>query len=118
MRSMTKRSFLSVPFLALFFALFAVPAFAIDLDSAKAQGLVGEKLNGYIGIVTSSPTPEVKAMVDDINLRRRASYQQIANKTPGANLNAVEKLAAEKLIAKTPSGQYVEQAPGQWVKKP
>ncbi|HAC57251.1 MAG TPA: DUF1318 domain-containing protein, partial [Rhodobiaceae bacterium] len=33
-------------------------------------------------------------------------------------LNAVEKLAAEKLIRKTPSGQYVEKSPGQWVKKP
>ncbi len=38
---------------------FAAPAFAIDLDSAKAQGLVGERQNGYVGIVTSSPTPEL-----------------------------------------------------------
>ena len=41
-----------------------------------------------------------------------------AAKTPGATLNAVEKLAAEKLIAKTKSGQYVETAPGKWAKKP
>ena len=83
-----------------------------------AQGLVGEKLNGYVGIVTATPTPEVKKMVDEINLRRRASYQGIADKTSGASLSAVEKLAAEKLIKKTPSGQYVETSPGQWVKKP
>ncbi|MDP1628797.1 YdbL family protein [Parvibaculum sp.] len=96
----------------------AAPAFAIDLDSAKAQGLVGEQLTGYVGIVTASPTPELRTMVNDINLRRRASYQEIAAKTAGATLNAVEKLAAEKLIAKTPSGQYVQNASGQWVKKP
>ncbi|MEQ8281353.1 MAG: YdbL family protein [Parvibaculum sp.] len=97
---------------------FAAPAFAIDLDSAKAQGLVGERQNGYVGIVTSSPTPELRQLVDDINLRRRASYQEIAARTSGASLNAVEKLAAEKLIAKTPSGQYVESASGMFVKKP
>jgi len=96
----------------------AAPAFAMDLDSAKAQGLVGERQNGYVGIVTSSPTPELRRLVDDINLRRRASYQSIAARTAGASLNAVEQLAAEKLIAKTPSGQYVENASGAFVKKP
>jgi len=96
----------------------AGPSFAIDLDSAKAQGLVGEQVTGYVGIVTSSPTPELKKMVDDINLRRRASYQEIAAKTSGASLKAVEKLAAEKLIAKASSGHYIQNAAGQWVKKP
>lgn len=108
-----------VPVLTLVLSLaFIAPALAIDLDSAKAQGLAGEKLTGYVGIVTSSPTPDLRSMVNEINLRRRASYQEIANKTPGATLNAVEKLAAEKLISKAPSGQYVETSPGQWTKKP
>lgn len=116
MRPITKSP---LPLLTLLLSLlFVAPAFAADLDSAKAQGLVGEKLSGYVGIVTKAPAPDVKAMVDEINLRRRASYQEIAGKTPGASLNAVEKLAAEKLIKKTPSGQYVEKAPGQWIKKP
>lgn len=108
-----------VPVLTLVLSLaFIVPALAIDLDSAKAQGLAGETLTGYVGIVTSSPTPDLRSMVDEINLRRRASYQEIANKTPGATLNAVEKLAAEKLISKAVSGHYVETSPGQWTKKP
>ncbi|MEP2827386.1 YdbL family protein [Parvibaculum sp.] len=109
----------ALPLFALLFSLvFSGASFAADLDSAKAQGLVGEKLNGYVGLVTAAPSPDLKKMVDDINLRRRASYQAIADKTAGATLNAVEKLAAEKLISKTPSGQYVEKNPGQWVKKP
>lgn len=116
MRTMMKST---LPFFALLLSLvFAGPAFAIDLDSAKAQGLVGEKLDGYVGIVTSSPTPDLMKMVNDINLRRRDSYRAIADKTAGATLNAVEKLAAEKLIGKTPSGQYIEKSPGQWIKKP
>jgi uncharacterized protein YdbL (DUF1318 family) len=96
----------------------AGPAFALDLDGAKAQGLAGEMQNGYVGVVTANPTPELKRLVDDINLRRRAAYQDIAGQTPGASLNAVERLAAAKLIAKTPSGQYVQDASGNWVKKP
>ncbi|MFN4354676.1 YdbL family protein [Parvibaculum sp.] len=106
--------------LALFLFVFLAvsPAWAMDLDSAKAQGLVGEKLNGYVGIVTALPTPEVSNMVDEINRRRRGSYQEIANRTPGATLASVEVLAGEKLIQRTPSGQFVETAPGRWVKKP
>jgi uncharacterized protein YdbL (DUF1318 family) len=57
-------------------------------------------------------------MVNEINRRRRGSYQEIANKTPGATLASVEKLAGEKLIRRTPSGQYVESAAGKWAKKP
>lgn len=96
----------------------AAPAFALDLDGAKAQGLVGERQDGYVGVVSASPSPELKRLVDDINLRRRGAYQNIVTQTPGATLNAVEKLAAEKLIAKTPSGQFVQDASGKWVKKP
>lgn len=93
-------------------------AFAMDLDSAKAQGLVGEQLNGYVGLVTTSPSHDVQVLVDDINARRRAAYEKVAAQTQGASLSDVEKLAAAKLIARTPSGQMVQDASGRWVKKP
>ena len=93
-------------------------AFAMDLDSAKAQGLVGEQQNGYIGLVTTSPSSDVETLVNDINARRRAAYEKVAAQTAGAKLTDVEKLAAVKLIARTPSGQMVQDANGKWVKKP
>ena len=93
-------------------------AFAMDLDTARAQGLVGEQQNGYVGIVTSSPSAELKNLVNQINQRRRKAYQNVAAQTQGASLGDVEKLAAVKLIARTPSGQMVQSANGQWVKKP
>lgn len=93
-------------------------AFAMDLDSAKAQGLIGEQQNGYVGLVTTSPSSDLKNLVDDINARRRAAYEKVAAQTAGAKLSDVEKLAAAKLIARTPSGQVVQDADGKWVKKP
>jgi uncharacterized protein YdbL (DUF1318 family) len=93
-------------------------AFAMDLDSAKAQGLVGEQLNGYVGLVTTNPSHDVQVLIDDINARRRAAYEKVAAQTQGASLSDVEKLAAAKLIARTPSGQMVQDASGRWVKKP
>lgn len=116
MYAISKRH-LSIAFFILM-QLAVSPAWAIDLDSAKAQGLVGERLNGYVGIVTAAPAPDLTQMVNEINRRRRGSYQEIANKTPGATLASVEKLAGEKLIRRTPSGQYVESAAGKWAKKP
>ena len=65
--------------LILAFALIAAPAvFADVLDSHKASGHVGEQLDGYVGIVTQSPSPELKESVDDVNDKRRERYAGIA----------------------------------------
>lgn len=93
--------------------LVASLAFALDLDSAKAQGLVGETDSGYLAAV--QPSAEVSALVSDINSKRRAEYERIARQN-GIAVADVEKLAAKKAIDKTPAGQYV-QVGGSWRKK-
>jgi len=87
---------------------------ATSLEEAKAKGLVGEKANGYLGVVTPSGQ-DVQVLVNDVNKKRRQAYDEIAkrNKTP---LDAVEALAGEKAIQNTHPGNYVE-GPGGWVKK-
>lgn len=92
----------------------AAPAFALSLDAAKAQGLVGERPDGYLGPVQSSS--EVVALVKEINNKRRAEYERIAGSS-GTTRQAVEALAAQKAYENTPSGQYVQGANGQWMKK-
>ena len=93
--------------------LICQPAMALDLHSAKAQGLVGETTTGYLAAVKN--TPEVQKLVNDINAKRKHHYQQIAkrNNTP---LNAVEQLAGKKAIEKTPPGQFIN-INGSWRKK-
>lgn len=92
----------------------AVPALAIDLQTAKDQGLVGETLEGYLAAV-SSPDTETKELITDINIKRKAKYEEIAVSN-GIALDKVEKLAGKKAIEKTPSGQYVKTEKG-WIKK-
>ena len=95
-------------------ALFlAAPALALNLDEAKSQGLVGEKIDGYIGAVKSSSA--VNALVNSINSQRKSHYRQISKKN-GTSLSTVERLAGEKLINRAPSGQYVNRGSG-WVIK-
>ncbi|MBB1384538.1 YdbL family protein [Pseudoalteromonas sp. SG45-5] len=88
-------------------------AWAISLDDAKNQGLVGEDSSGYLGLVVQNA--EAKAVVDDINAKRKAQYLKLAKKN-NLSLSQVEALAAAKTIEKTQSGHYVE-VNGNWVKK-
>jgi len=86
-------------------------AHALDIGEAKQRGLVGETDSGYIAAV-SSPSGEVQKLVASINAQRKQVYQDLAarNNVP---LSEVEKLAAEKAIAKTPAGQRVRVG-GEW----
>jgi uncharacterized protein YdbL (DUF1318 family) len=95
--------------------LFSTLAFAVDLDSAKSQGLIGERLDGYLGVVVENPSDEVKSLVEDVNTKRRARYQQIAKKN-NIDLADVEARAGQKAIERTAPGGWVFQA--RWEKKP
>ena len=94
--------------------LFSAMAFALDLGTAKRQGLVGETPSGYLAAV-KPPSPEVKQLIKRINSQRRQKYQAIAKKN-GISLKEVEALAGKKAIEKTPRGQYVKVGGG-WRRK-
>lgn len=105
-----------LPFYVLLLALLTTPtAFALGLNEAKASGYVGEQSNGYLGVVNGAPA-SAQSLVNDINAKRREQYRAIANKN-GTSLQTVEQLAGQKAIQRTPSGQYIRNASGQWVKK-
>ena len=88
---------------------------ADPLDKARAAGIVGEKQNGYVGLVRAA-NDNVKKLVDGINLQRRASYRNIAKKRK-TSLAAVESLAGKAIIKRLPAGFYYKNAKGKWVKK-
>ena len=86
--------------------LAAQPAYAIDLHTAKDQGLVGETPAGYLEAV-KPPSTDVKALVDSINSQRREKYQEIAARN-NTSLQAVELLAGKKAIEKSSPGSYIK----------
>lgn len=84
------------------------------LDDAKAEGLVGEQEDGYLGAVGRNG--DVQALIDEINAKRRAKYVEIAGKR-GAPPEDVAKIAGKKLVERAPKGQFVKGSDGQWVEK-
>jgi uncharacterized protein YdbL (DUF1318 family) len=96
--------------------LFADPAFALSLNEAKAKGLVGERIDGFVGVVVADPPADVRELVDQVNSQRRQKYDEVA-KQRGVPLDAVAKITGETQLERTPSGQYVLGADGQWRRK-
>lgn len=113
---MTTRSKLGIALLALGISLSAM---AMDLGQAmsalggaKAQGLVGEQADGYLGVVSNSG--QAADIAAQINAARRAEYQKVANSS-GASL-ADGGHGRQEGDGENPAGQYV-QVGGKWVKK-
>lgn len=103
-------------FLVAVLVLGAPVASAGSLDGAKAAGQLGEGPDGYLHLVDSGAPNDVKALMKDINGKRRQKYQEIA-KSRGAPSEAVAAQAGAKLVERAPAGQYVLDAGGKWKKK-
>lgn len=80
--------------------------------AARASGQVGEKIDGYLGVV-SGGSAALQATVNDINIKRRAIY---ANKAKAANATLDEyalTAGCQAIMATSPGEKY--QAPdGSW----
>ncbi|MBL4834061.1 MAG: YdbL family protein [Pseudomonas sp.] len=100
--------------------LMAAPALALTLNQAmgalpeaKSAGLLGERPDGYVGVVT--PQGNAADIAKLINEARRAEYQRLA-KENGIALRDVEAIAGKKALDRTPAGQYI-QLNGVWMPK-
>lgn len=103
-------------------AVFAIsmPVFAMNLQqamsalpNAKAQGLVGEQPNGYLGVVQNSPEAENIAKL--INDARRAEYARLAKENNIA-VSDVEAMAGQKAVERSSRGHYIL-LDGKWLQK-
>ena len=98
---------------ALLSFLLTTPVYALDIDTAKDNGWVGERYTGYLGVVKTEAG--VKALVDEINSKRTQAYKDLASKN-GISLREVEKIAGKKVIEKTKPGNLIDLGNG-WLKK-
>lgn len=84
--------------------------------AARAAGEVGERMDGYLGIVGTATSP-LRALVDDINIRRRAVYAERAQ-AEGATLEEYAFTAGCLAILRTQAGEmYQAYSTGQWVRR-
>jgi uncharacterized protein YdbL (DUF1318 family) len=81
-------------------------------DSARRSGLVGERMDGYLGYV-GQPSAELRGIVEDINIKRKAIYAAKAR----ANSATVEEYALTAgclAIARTSPGEKYQAPDGRW----
>lgn len=91
-------------------------AWAIDIRDAKEQGLVGEANTGYIVALQSPASGEVRALVADVNGKRKAQFEDTAEKT-GVSTAQVAYRFYELAVQRTAPGHYYQDPGGQWKKK-
>lgn len=118
MKNMTIRKLLATAGTAVAIAALAVPANAQRdpaYAAARAEGKVGEKMDGYLGIVGAA-TADLQAMVDDINIRRRAVYAQRAQ-SEGATLEEYAFTAGCLAISRTEPGEMYQAPNGSWTQR-
>ena len=91
-------------------------AWAIDISSAKAEGLVGEANTGFLAAVHTPASAEVRALIADVNKKRKAQFTSTAQKT-GTTVAQVANRFYELAVQKTAPGNYYQDSGGRWKKK-
>ena len=114
MNSVTK-TVLAITAAATAIAGLATPAFAQRdpaYAAARSAGQVGERMDGYLGIVVAE-TPALRRIVNDINIKRRAVYSERAKAT-NATIEEYAFTAGCQAILATVSGEKYQAPDGSW----
>ncbi|HWK40944.1 MAG TPA: YdbL family protein [Croceibacterium sp.] len=86
-------------------------------DAARQAGQVGEKMDGYLGVVGDQPAA-VRDLVSNINIRRRANYAERAQAAqPPATLQEYAFTQGCILIARLENGLKYQTPDGGWETK-
>lgn len=87
-----------------------------QLDAFRAQGVIAESYTGYVVLRDQNAPPAAKALVQDVNAKRRAVYQKRASEQ-GVSADEVGKIYAKEIFQKAPSKTFFLQANGSYVQK-
>ncbi|WP_374148078.1 YdbL family protein [Sphingomonas sp. 28-63-12] len=82
-----------------------------DYQAARSAGQVGEKPDGYLGIV-GAETPALRALVNNINIQRKAAYTRSA--AEGATVEQFAFASGCNLIEMTTPGEKYQAPNGSW----
>ncbi len=99
-------------------AIAAMPASAPAQDSqailaARKAGLIGERFDGYLGIVNAGAPANVRRQVSAVNIRRRSLYSNLAARR-GVSPQEVGITTACSLLRRIGVGEYYLLNEGGW----
>lgn len=81
-------------------------------EAARASGKVGEKTDGYLGYPVA-PDAATRALVEDINIKRRAVYSEKA-RAANATVEEYAFTSGCRLILQTVAGEKYQTPSGAW----
>jgi uncharacterized protein YdbL (DUF1318 family) len=87
------------------------------IDAAKAQGIVGEQADGYLGFRTAASDGQLTVAVRDTNDARRNAYSQRAQAAGTTTEVAAARMFESQLLPRIAAGQWYRNAAGQWVQR-
>lgn len=88
-----------------------------QIDAAKADGVVGEQADGFLGFRSASSDAALQAAVSTTNTARRAAYAQSAAGAGTSADVAGARMFETLILPRMPAGQWYKTAAGAWVKK-
>ena len=96
----------------------ALPAAAPAQDpaaiiAARRAGEIGERFDGYLGVVRPNASATVRRQVSAINIRRRTLYSNLAARK-GVSPEEVGITAACSLLRRIGVGEYYLHSQGGW----
>jgi uncharacterized protein YdbL (DUF1318 family) len=80
-------------------------------QAARSAGQIGELPDGYLGVVGAG-SAELRALVNSINIQRKAKYTQSA--AAGATVEQMAFTSGCNLILKTAPGEKYQTPTGEW----
>lgn len=83
------------------------------IADANAHGLIGERYDGYLGVVAADAPAALRHQVAAVNIRRRALYSELAERR-GVGAQDVGMTAACQLFVTIAAGQHYLLADNIW----
>lgn len=89
---------------------------AQSLDELRASGVVGERYDGYVVLRDTGASEKVKALVEEVNAKRRGIYEKRAAEQ-GVPVGQVGRVYAQQIFEQAGEGTWFLDEAGKWVRK-
>ena len=98
-------------------AIAQTPSQKALVDAAKAQGVVGEQADGYLGFRVPAPDADLTVAVQTINTARGQLYAESAAAAGTSAEVAGARMFESQLLPRMTTGQWYRNTDGQWVRR-